>query len=38
LRASAATHYDVIARVMGAAQSAGLSKIGFVTDQVKPGK
>jgi biopolymer transport protein ExbD len=35
LRASAATHYDVIARVMGAAQSAGLSKIGFVTE---PGK
>jgi biopolymer transport protein ExbD len=26
----------VIAQVMGAAQSAGLDKIGFVTDQVKP--
>jgi biopolymer transport protein ExbD len=36
LRASSATRYDVIAQVMGAAQSAGLSKIGFVTDQVKP--
>jgi len=26
----------VIAQVMGAAQGAGLNKIGFVTDQVKP--
>ncbi|WP_051887818.1 ExbD/TolR family protein [Caballeronia sordidicola] len=33
LRASKETRYDVIARVMGAAQNAGLSKIGFVTDQ-----
>jgi len=32
LRASKETRYDVIARVMGAAQNAGLSKIGFVTD------
>lgn len=32
LRASKETRYDVIARVMGAAQSAGLTKIGFVTD------
>ncbi|SAK49116.1 biopolymer transport protein ExbD/TolR [Caballeronia arationis] len=31
LRASAATRYDVIAQVMGAAQQAGLDKIGFVT-------
>jgi biopolymer transport protein ExbD len=35
LRASRDTRYDVIAQVMGAAQSAGLNKIGFVTDQVK---
>jgi biopolymer transport protein ExbD len=35
LRASSATRYDVIAQVMGAAQGAGLNKIGFVTDQVK---
>jgi biopolymer transport protein ExbD len=35
LRASKDTRYDVIAQVMGAAQSAGLNKIGFVTDQVK---
>jgi biopolymer transport protein ExbD len=32
LRAASATRYDVIAKVMGAAQGAGLSKIGFVTD------
>lgn len=32
LRASRATRYDVIAQVMGAAQAAGLSRIGFVTD------
>ncbi|MGS0895186.1 ExbD/TolR family protein [Burkholderia stagnalis] len=32
LRASRATRYDVIARVMGAAQAAGLARIGFVTD------
>jgi biopolymer transport protein ExbD len=36
LRASSATRYEVIAQVMGAAQSAGLDKIGFVTDQTKP--
>jgi len=32
LRASKETRYDVIAKVMGAAQDAGLSKIGFVTE------
>ncbi|CAN0618385.1 Biopolymer transport protein exbD1 [Burkholderia multivorans] len=32
LRASRATRYDVIAQVMGAAQAAGLSRIGFVTE------
>ncbi|SAL77049.1 biopolymer transport protein ExbD/TolR [Caballeronia choica] len=32
LRASGATRYDVIAQVMGAAQQAGLDKIGFVTE------
>ena len=31
LRAERSTHYDVIASVMGAAQDAGLTKIGFVT-------
>lgn len=31
LRASSATRYDVIARLMGAAQQAGLARIGFVT-------
>lgn len=35
LRASKETRYDVIARVMGAAQGAGLSKIGFVTEPQK---
>jgi biopolymer transport protein ExbD len=34
LRASSATHYDVIAQVMGAAQQAGLERIGFVTQPV----
>ncbi len=38
LRASKDTRYDVIAQVMGAAQSAGLTKIGFVTDQVNTAK
>jgi biopolymer transport protein ExbD len=38
LRASRDTRYDVIAQVMGAAQSAGLNRIGFVTDQVKTAK
>lgn len=32
LRASRATRYDIIAQVMGAAQQAGLERIGFVTD------
>jgi biopolymer transport protein ExbD len=32
LRASRATRYDVIAQVMGAAQQAGLDRIGFVTE------
>jgi biopolymer transport protein ExbD len=36
LRASKETRYDVIAQVMGAAQDAGLNKIGFVTEPVKP--
>lgn len=31
LRASRATRYDIIAQVMGAAQQAGLERIGFVT-------
>jgi len=31
LRAERSTRYDVIASVMGAAQDAGLAKIGFVT-------
>ncbi|HVE08326.1 MAG TPA: biopolymer transporter ExbD [Paraburkholderia sp.] len=32
LRAERSTRYEVIAQVMGAAQQAGLEKIGFVTD------
>ncbi|GAB7538416.1 ExbD/TolR family protein [Burkholderia sp. 3C] len=36
LRAAAAARYDTIARVMGAAQAAGLSRIGFVTDPDVP--
>ncbi|WP_116136722.1 ExbD/TolR family protein [Trinickia diaoshuihuensis] len=32
LRAARATRYDVIAQVMGAAQQAGLDRIGFVTE------
>jgi biopolymer transport protein ExbD len=32
LRADKATRYEVIAQVMAAAQSGGLTKIGFVTD------
>ncbi|KIP19449.1 biopolymer transport ExbD/TolR family protein [Burkholderia sp. MSHR3999] len=36
LRASRATRYDVIAQVMGAAQAAGLARIGFVTDLPTP--
>jgi biopolymer transport protein ExbD len=31
LRASRATRYEVIAQIMGAAQQAGLERIGFVT-------
>ena len=38
LRASRETRYDIIAQVMGAAQGAGLNKIGFVTEPVKPTK
>jgi biopolymer transport protein ExbD len=34
LRASSATRYEVIAQVMGAAQQAGLERIGFVTQAV----
>jgi len=36
LRASSATRYDVIAQVMGAAQQAGLERIGFVTQPGRP--
>ena len=32
LRAARSTRYEVIAQVMGAAQQAGLARIGFVTD------
>jgi len=32
LRAARETHYDAIAQVMGAAQQAGLSRLGFVTE------
>ncbi|RFU45805.1 biopolymer transporter ExbD [Paraburkholderia sp. DHOC27] len=32
LRAACSTRYEVIAQVMGAAQQAGLERIGFVTD------
>jgi biopolymer transport protein ExbD len=32
LRAARATHFDTIAQVMGAAQQAGLERIGFVTE------
>ena len=32
LRAARETHYEVIAQVMGAAQQAGLERIGFVTE------
>jgi biopolymer transport protein ExbD len=32
LRAARATRYDIIAQVMGAAQQAGLERIGFVTE------
>jgi biopolymer transport protein ExbD len=36
LRAERSTHYEVIAQVMGAAQQAGLERIGFVTDPPPP--
>jgi biopolymer transport protein ExbD len=32
LRAERSTRYEVIAQVMGAAQQAGLERIGFVTE------
>jgi len=35
LRADKATRYEIIAEVMSAAQSAGLTKLGFVTDPKK---
>lgn len=38
LRADKATRYENVARVMAAAQSQGLSKIGFVTDPSKENK
>ncbi|WGS49375.1 biopolymer transporter ExbD [Paraburkholderia sp. D15] len=36
LRAERGTRYEVIAQVMGAAQQAGLERIGFVTDPPPP--
>jgi biopolymer transport protein ExbD len=36
LRAARDTRYDVIAQVMGAAQQAGLARIGFVTEPPPP--
>ncbi|HEX3381132.1 MAG TPA: biopolymer transporter ExbD [Paraburkholderia sp.] len=36
LRAERSTRYEVIAQVMGAAQQAGLARIGFVTDPPPP--
>ena len=38
LRAARDTRYDVIAQVMGAAQAAGLARIGFVTEPPPPGQ
>jgi biopolymer transport protein ExbD len=38
LRADKATRYESVAQVMAAAQSQGLSKIGFVTDPSKENK
>lgn len=38
LRADRNTRYEVVARVMAAAQSKGLTKLGFVTDPVKEKK
>ena len=37
LHAERSTRYEVIAQVMGAAQQAGLERIGFVTDPPPPG-
>ncbi|CAB3649623.1 ExbD/TolR family protein [Paraburkholderia rhynchosiae] len=37
LHAERNTRYEVIAQVMGAAQQAGLDRIGFVTDPPPPG-
>ncbi|WP_250499957.1 biopolymer transporter ExbD [Caballeronia sp. GAWG1-5s-s] len=34
LRASSATRYEIVAQVMGAAQQAGIERIGFVTQPV----
>lgn len=36
LRADKATRYEVIAQVMAAAQTNGLTKLGFVTDPTAP--
>jgi len=36
LSAERLTHYEKVAQVMAAAQGGGLSKIGFVTEPVKP--
>ncbi len=38
LRADKNTRYEVLAQVMAAAQSRGLTKLGFVTDPVKENK
>ncbi|OEZ62182.1 biopolymer transporter ExbD [Duganella sp. HH105] len=38
LRADKDTRYEVVAQVMAAAQSNGLTKLGFVTDPKKEGK
>jgi biopolymer transport protein ExbD len=38
LRADKSTRYQTIAEVMSAAQSAGLTKLGFVTDPKAGGK
>ena len=36
LRADKSTRYEVLAKVMAAAQTSGLSKMGFVTDPQQP--
>jgi biopolymer transport protein ExbD len=38
LRAARETRYEVIAQVMGAAQQAGIARIGFVTEPPSDGK